>query len=331
VLCLRINCASRRLMLLAFRILLGVAGILFLALGLFIYEDEERQVQSRLENYWVWLDDHRLKSYATEHLWWARLSAMMTQTLDTLFGQTIVSLQAFLVSISLSMASAVVLALVHGPLLIAAAALVVLIFATCFAMVSRRFPLLGLALWSIIPGCVGGLLIDFFKSSVIGSLVAAGCITLSIVTDLVLIAAIRLLFRQASRIQSSIRVLCYFALLIGGGIVLCFGPLYIAMRTVQNGEDIRDIRFLYAAFLFYLNGADIFLFALFLLIAAIFVGHHLLWPVMQRPLYAIQRSAILERKKMTSSVGVAMISAALALKEAWIAPVIETLIKRFGG
>lgn len=86
-------------MLLALRILLCIIGASLLSLGLFVYEDEEKGIQSRLEDYWIKLDDQRRKAVVTEQLLIVRAFAFISRTRDNWFGQELFSILAVLMSI----------------------------------------------------------------------------------------------------------------------------------------------------------------------------------------------------------------------------------------
>jgi hypothetical protein len=87
------------------RIVSGLFGALLLYAALFLYEDEQRQVHNTLEAWWVRLDDIK-ERVPGQHTRFLRGLAMTCQNaLDFLFGRGLVSLDSLAVSVSLSLAS----------------------------------------------------------------------------------------------------------------------------------------------------------------------------------------------------------------------------------
>lgn len=87
------------------RLLIGLSGCVLLYAGAFLYENEERQVQSVLETWWIRVNDasHRALSW---HVSLMKAAANLATTcLDRLFGKRMLSLQAVGVSGCLSLVS----------------------------------------------------------------------------------------------------------------------------------------------------------------------------------------------------------------------------------
>lgn len=91
-----------------------VAGAVLCYGSLFIYEDEERQVQNALEGWWVRLDDMRARM-TRRHIDYLRtINDMAASWLSRIFGDKLLSLRALGVSACLSVASLmVVMLLMH--------------------------------------------------------------------------------------------------------------------------------------------------------------------------------------------------------------------------
>ena len=58
------------------RILLCSAGSLLVLIGISVYEDEQRIIQSRLVDLWIWLDDRKQQAFSRERNAIARLAGM---------------------------------------------------------------------------------------------------------------------------------------------------------------------------------------------------------------------------------------------------------------
>lgn len=85
--------------------LAGVSGLVLCYGSLFLYEDEQRRVQSTLENLWVRIEDLRLTA-VRGHVAVLRVAAEATlRFLDRLFGETLQSVRAIGVGACLSLLS----------------------------------------------------------------------------------------------------------------------------------------------------------------------------------------------------------------------------------
>ena len=86
-----------------------VAGLLFLYLSLFVYEDEQKQIHDRLAELWVVLDDKRQRREQRQFEFAARTLQYVSVALDRVFGSATISPLAVLQSINLSIASNLIL------------------------------------------------------------------------------------------------------------------------------------------------------------------------------------------------------------------------------
>lgn len=71
---------------LLFRFLLLFLGISFIAFAWLVYEDEEKTIQSKIENLWVKLDDAAGVALKKERNIAARLSAAVSMSLTGFWG-----------------------------------------------------------------------------------------------------------------------------------------------------------------------------------------------------------------------------------------------------
>jgi len=126
---------------LALRILLFGIGALLLWFGISVYEDEDRRVQNKIEEWWISLDDRRSGALSLEEDLTAKSTLALSAAFDTYFGSTILSLRAVGTSIALSLVSDDCLHVFEhsGPLTVKALRLLLdFILAASLPMVYRR-------------------------------------------------------------------------------------------------------------------------------------------------------------------------------------------------
>jgi hypothetical protein len=82
------------------RWLAGIAGALLLYAAFFLYEDEEARLQNRLEQIWARINALQALSLSWERAFLQIVSRTCTQLLDSLFGRTLVSLQATAIALT---------------------------------------------------------------------------------------------------------------------------------------------------------------------------------------------------------------------------------------
>jgi len=82
------------------RIVLCAFGCAIFGFGAFVYEDEEKVLQNRLEEWWVRLDDAQKKSSAAENTFLQRVFRASNFLIDIIFGPKSFSVKAALTSVS---------------------------------------------------------------------------------------------------------------------------------------------------------------------------------------------------------------------------------------
>lgn len=125
----------------------------------------------------------------------------------------------------------------------------------------------------------------------------------SFLVDLTYIAVTRLILRLIPRIDHIFEI----ALMVAGNLMLLaiplFGPIYIAVLVTKYLPRFGP----YIFFSILFNSIDVVAgFAAFVL-AVFLLLHRLFWPVIGRPLYAIQRYAPIKNKRWLFATGVALI------------------------
>jgi hypothetical protein len=293
----------------------GSLGCLLISWSAFLYETEERQIGDALATWWVVLEDMSQSSVSRSVVFINRLSLTITSWLDSVFGENLLSSRAIAASICLSTSAflllgAVALIAVHmyeWP----AMSVVLLLAAIAFvAAVTARFRFLRYVVSSLT--CVAIILMIaspilqldrggvFNAGTQLGFALAAG-----ILADIGVIVGTRYLARRGAVAQRSkwpvITAIACAAL----AFIVFAAPLMIARlpgvdKWWVGALAIFGLTNLYAAIIA----------ASFVMLAISFVLHRLLWPIINRPLYAMHRFRIFEKRKLLFFAGVTLLAIA---------------------
>jgi hypothetical protein len=96
---------SNYLSLIILRFFSGLGGLALIAMAIFLYETEDKKIQSHLEDWWVQLDDMADQIYLRLMSFLCTAVRLWIRSLDVLFGPRILSVQAVAVSSCLSWSS----------------------------------------------------------------------------------------------------------------------------------------------------------------------------------------------------------------------------------
>src|SRR5262245_50863504 len=77
-----------------FRLLAGAAGLLLLYAAFFMYENTEGQVQNRLEEWWIRLDDSRRSAASWQAAFLKKVAETSNRFFDRVFGTRLLPLRA---------------------------------------------------------------------------------------------------------------------------------------------------------------------------------------------------------------------------------------------
>jgi hypothetical protein len=82
-----------------------VLGLFFLITRLFLFEQTQGLIQSKIENLWIQIDDYQQSALAKHTAFMQTISGMMSNALDRVFGLRLVSLQSLTVSVCYAFAT----------------------------------------------------------------------------------------------------------------------------------------------------------------------------------------------------------------------------------
>jgi hypothetical protein len=295
-------------------------GVLLICLGLFLYEDEEGRFQNKVEEWWIRLSDKQKVSRSAVAAFMQEVARLTGRGFDRLFGRSLFSLRIIPISIFLSFASAFLVILVmlphikHDAAITGYRAFDIFIFFLALALVPAIFESKWILTlwWAIIPATLislSGFFIFVFRTRGAGStFYGFGLLTLvfvsSFVVDLTYIAITRIILRRISGIDRILEILLMFFLNLLVLLLPLFGPIYAGLALSKFAPQAGAM--VLVSFMF--NSIDLLAgFAAFFL-ALLLLLHRLLWPAVQRPLYAIYRFAPIKKKKWLVGTGVALLT-----------------------
>jgi hypothetical protein len=296
------------------------AGVLLICLGLFLYEDEEGRFQNKVEEWWIRLSDKQKVSRSAVAAFMQEVARLTGRGFDRLFGRSLFSPRIIPVSIYLSIASIFLLVLLvvprakytAGTSRQAAVALFVYFLALALVPAIFKSKWILTLWWAIIPAALlgmSGFLVFVFKTrGARSAFYGVGLVLLvfvsSLVCDLIYITLTRQILRRISRIDHIHEILLMIFLNLLALAVPVFGPVYAGLALTKYAPMAGAM----VLFSIMFNSIDFFAgFAAFFL-ALLLLVHRLLWPAVQRPLYAVYRFAPIKKKKWLVGTGVALLT-----------------------
>lgn len=310
------------LFLLGLRILAGTSGLLLIAAAAFLYEGEEKQVQSVLEDWWVRIDDLGRTAVSRHVAFYMVVASKAEKVLVRLVGPRILGAQTILRFPILAFGIlGLTVGLSAGDWKYFLVGVVVGLLACSPSMVFFGTLAVAIAFVAVLePSGLPSLALAF------GSLVLLGSINLPF------IFFVRRAFREASGIsQEGFRarwLVLLLPVMVGRVTIVIFGLFVVVIFGASEhlaepgaGQFRDPVGFLGGAGIFITSslGKGIFTFSLLmpwlgLLPYSVLVGallvNRVLWPLPNRVLYALQRSRLLENRALLWKVGVALLTAA---------------------
>jgi hypothetical protein len=338
-------------LLLAFRLLSVLGGLILLYSAFFLYEDEHGKIQNRLENIWIRINDYR-SAALSKHLGFMRLvSSSTARLLDNVFGKDLISVKFVGVSICFSFASLFLVKLWHKQGIVyennrflVVFIVVYLIMATLPRFISNRKSLKSwfLSIFLLIPITIVGLHVFIWNSkTLVGSInlyneidlatsILPGFVVgaaIASVCDILFIALTRHTLRLCSDLKSTIKILAILIVNACAVVSLFLVPLHYQgafdVFTFDLWAETRGVGVTYmSAVGYFLYSNLIFMFevavysnfytsvvaTLFFALAVLMLIHKVTWPVIDRPVYALQEIGIARRKRLFALLGAVLIA-----------------------
>jgi hypothetical protein len=316
-------------------------GLSLVYLGAFIYEGEQKNLQNRLEDLWLKVDDLNAAGLKKRAAFMVVVAQMTTSCFDAVFGPSLISLVCFGASMAYALAYACLLfavlrfagvSHVVGPApsvaLQAAWGLLFLLLGNLRLLAPRlaRFQFwLTLGAFGIVIALYRHNL-RLFSGGSIGStslteattsaqwIVYVGGIGITIIFVIAFIAVTRWLVRWSARSVSFVRIstLMIVNLLLAFGIMVAPGALLFATLKPLSPWPLMWAMVMVGNSLIALVALAFFFFAVLMLV------HQLFWPLLSRPLYFVANERLLTHRKALISTGLALMGAAVPSLRAFV-------------
>jgi len=318
----------------------AIAGLLLLYVAFFLTESEEKGVQNRLETLWVHVEEYRTRAVNRTTAFFHEISILSTLAFDNLLGPRLVTIRLVTLVVCWGKAST---ALCFGMLAsnaIDSSFLIYLLFGVFLALIPEseiRTPICFFVL-IVLLGLPFLVVVDEmhihnwdYTPEVVGLLVAS-------VVGTLIIAVTRWSLRKASHTLANLGIAV--AVLLNGFLTILLlhpllwfhrPPLWIqpVMQAVsKNGGHIHSngeaalLTWVHASLAMLIVGCFC---AIFVLVAISALAHRIIWPVIQRPVYAAQRFNLIAKHKTLATVGVASLN--FAFPHNPLVEVVASLIK----
>lgn len=334
------------------RVAAALVGAVFLA-AVFLFEDEEGKIQSRLEAWWVGIEVTRVTALSSTARFIQAVAALSGRAFDAVFGKKLFSVRAFAASVSLSLASVgllVLLVLASGASNAAQSVSLPgnMEFVGYFLLLgllpavsegselrirSVSIPLLWIWYWLILASIVKPLLfvvalLDEKSGRTFAMHTAEVLVTLlifSFLCDATCIAALRGVFRLVANGKGVLRLACLLILnlFLAGGFFIA--PFILGLLVITHLPPLKLLGASVMFFGFALNTIDVLICLSFFAIALVLVVHHALWPVISRLLYVLQRCGVVQRRRQFGVAGTVLMCYALGLGD-WLLRLFKVLV-----
>jgi hypothetical protein len=311
-------------------------GLFLVYVGVFLKEDSEGKLQNSLEALWVSINDQESVSISKNVAFLRTIASVLTRGLDRLLGERLFSLRALAVSSCYSLGSIfltwamIMLAgyLKNGDInyywgyLVTDFPMAVGLLCAGTLQGRIRKPIIYKA-WYI---CVLTLSVTAFflldyeglfnfglgfgdaPSWAVAFITFASTLFAGIAFDAAFIAATRYMLRRSSRMSSAFNIAEMVLVNILVACLLVGVPEYFLHATGDYFVFAETATERVAGLVVASNVIDIFVSLLFVIMALLLLAHRLVWPVLDAPVYAMQRVGVIGRRKLMVAVGFAMLS-----------------------
>lgn len=301
-------------------------GLVIIYAALFLYEDEERRIQDKLDEWWINLRDMESASRSRALAFTQEVAKLTGRGFDRLLGKSLISLRFAVSSICFSLASLFLFGYVilifrlssHPPASASArdAFIWFLVFSALGSLPAFTGSKVALQLWwfailvVMLPtmGSLLGFLVFAFRTRGLGVTArGVGYVLLpflfSLFCDLIFIAITRLILRQVSKSDRMYHIVLGVLVNLLILELLIWLPIFLGAEVAKLWPLAGGT----VMFSFPLNSIDFIACFASLVLGLLLLLHRLLWPMIQRPLYAVCRFAPLKNKLLMWGIGLTLL------------------------
>jgi hypothetical protein len=323
----------------ALQLLVGLIGAILLYTALFLHETEEGRVQNRLEKLWVDIDDLSKAALSKQTAFLQQISAMANSGLSKLFGARLFSAGAVSASLCLSLGSALLLTraaqvylfphsfrFTFSTFAIGTVSLLVGLFPVPFRYVGFLWIPFALFLmiymdWNLPYQSQGWKFVVRESQPLLAMLVGG------FISDVFFIALSRWCLRKGSELNDGWKIVVLLTL--NGCIGLSLVSPLIVATLMEMAHPYGGVTFAFPNPLIVWgasNGVTGAIALLFVVLAVVAIAHLAVWPLLERPLYSLQRFGVARNPKLLAATSVT------CLLFAWPhSPIIQAITKLIHG
>jgi hypothetical protein len=315
-------------------------GVILILMSSLLYETEEGAIQNRLEQWWIVLVDAEPRAVDRHAAFVANVAALGSHLFDRLFGSKLFSVRSLGVSACFSLASLGVVCspglsgwLIYLPsYLYALVVILLLLMGVLPAVAGPRWPrkswLVGVAILTLIA-FLGMDTVDWFNVPVyegspspVEAVYYLGFVIVTIASDSLFIVVTRWLLRTSSRLNSKLTIIGLMLGNVSLAGLLVLLPVLAAWgfkgvsAIIQSHDIVRAVNYYvgfstarqcFLATLAASNTLDGIVACTFFIVLFVLLVHRLIWPTIQRPVYALASWGIVRRRKLFFVAGLGLI------------------------
>jgi hypothetical protein len=329
---------------LAVRVVAGLSGLATLYVAWFVYEDEEKLLQSKVETWWLQFDDLRNNMVSRQAAFVVVVAQKAHDALDTVFGPSLMAKDAIASATCLALAgylAAILLdGLQHFSIVTngAIATASVAAFACGIAPLAsdrfRKFP--RVLLWVVVVVCILDFIGQFFALAIslvteemppgypsllsvaVGPFASSGAFAAGVALILLQVAAARRALNLTVVSKSEWPVVRSM-FLIGVAIAIVLAATWMSSDAFSpDSFTLQNLLFLAGTLILGTSIIAAVLYILFAGTAVIMLLHRMAWPLVSRLLYSLQRYKIVQSKKTLNAIGAVLLGVAIPGAKGWL-------------
>jgi hypothetical protein len=315
---------------------LGI-GIALVAATWLVYENEEKQIQSKLENLWIRLSDYGSQLITQHSAASSRIFAVLTALVDHVFGPKILSLRFLAASLSISSVGIFLMFMIFGlrstyddmlPVVFDASVGALLVIICLWLGVFRKQRYMFVCIATLVILIVGVVIAEYlytpkttrrdnldFDNLTFFLLPTLCSLLASTFADAVTLLAIRAMRKWAAAAKGFRAVVVTLGIAVVGPLIMAVSAMLVISPAFLFHDNLTGGGFMLVGIVdtLSMNAANVLLFFVLGMIAVVLAIHSALWPFILRPLYALQKEGWARSSKDIRKAGFALIVFGLTL------------------